>query len=452
MLYALKKNDMLNTIKLRLPVLLPLILMVVLAAGIGFFMSAVNYDWQGLVLVTAIVGIVAFFLIPRLARQENDGGFLLKVMGVSLLLKIAFALMRNWLSFSIYGGLFDAGGYHHYGTLISQYLWDLDFGKIAHFMQWGTKFVDLFTGFVYSIIGPSIYGGYLVYAFLAFLGSYFFYRAFLITFTEGNKKLFAVLVFFFPTILWWANGIGKDALVFLGIGLFAYGAAQIIRNQWQGLLPLTLGLLGTLFIRPHITVILVLAFVLAFFLPVAGKRQVRTATSIIVILAIVVISWFLLPRVMSYINLNEISPQGVMDLLQQQQGHSSVGGAAFQAVDFANPLTYPIAVVNILFRPFPWEAHSLQALIQSLEGVLVIGLVLWRIKSLGKAIASLMSNTYSRFVLIYAIVFIIVFTGVANFGILARERTMFFPFFFMLIAYTPFQTIHDDKVLKVVVK
>jgi hypothetical protein len=38
---------------------------------------------------------------------------------------------------------------------------------------------------------------------------------------------------------------------------------------------------------------------------------------------------------------------------------------------------------------------------------------------------------------------------VANSGIIARERMMFLPFFFMLICFTPFHSHSENKALEV---
>jgi hypothetical protein len=428
---------MLNVSQPRSPSLLLPLLAIALAAGIAFFMVSSDYDWQGMVIVAAAIGILAVFLIPRLARNR-EFGLPAKILAASLLLKLGFAMLRNWTAFVLYGGSADASHYHYQGTLISQDIWRFEWGVIGSHLKWGTSFVELFTGVVYSVTGPSIYAGYLVFAFLAFLGSYYFYRAFQLAFPKGNKWLYVALIFFFPSILYWPNGIGKDALIFLCLGLFAYGGAQLIQSRWRGLLPIALGLVGTLYIRPHIAVILALAFVLAFFLPGAGKRPFRIATFVIILLVVGALAWLVLPQIASYIGLEELSPQGLLDRFQFQAEHTSQGGSAFQAIDIKNPLTYPWVMITLLFRPFPWEAHNALALVQSLEGMLVIGLVMWRINSLGKAIASSISNTYTRFVLIYAIAFTIAFAVVANFGIIARERMMLLPFFFMLISFTPF--------------
>lgn len=438
---------MLDTSRPRSISLLLPVLALALAAGIAFFMAVSDYDWQGFFIVLAAIGLLAVFLVPRLSKKAELPAIILTL---GLLLKLGFAMLRNWAAFILYAGSADAAGYHLQGTLISHDIWHLNFGPVFSHLQWGTSFVEFFTGVVYSITGPSIYAGYLVYALLAFLGSYFFYRAFRLAFPDGNKWLYLFLIFFFPSILYWPNGIGKDSLMFLCLGLFAFGGALMTLGHARGLLWIFLGFLGTLYVRPQIAVILALAFTLGFFLPGVGKRPARTATFIIMLLAVVAIGWLVLPRIASYIGLEDFSPQGLIDRFEFQVGQTTQGGSAFQAIDVKNPLSYPWVLVTLLFRPFPWEAHNTLALIQSLEGVLVLCLVVWRIKSLGKAITSFIYNSYVRFILIYVVAFTIAFAVVANFGIIARERSMFLPFFFMLISFIPFRarkTVMEAPVL-----
>ena len=44
------------------------------------------------------------------------------------------------------------------------------------------------------------------------------------------------------------------------------------------------------------------------------------------------------------------------------------------------------------------------------------------------------TNPYVTFAVVYALAFIIAFAGFANFGILARQRTLMLPFFLVLLA------------------
>jgi hypothetical protein len=434
---------MLKTATLRFQSILSMVGLAILAAFLGLFMTSANYDWQGLLVIGGGLGIISIFLLPRMARVEGD--YILKILVFALLLKFVFSMVNYYFAFSVYGGTADANGYNRTGALIAEYIRHFEFSKVVPYLQWGTDFIHFFTGVIYAITGTSIFGGFLVYAFLSFLGSYYFYRAFRIAFPEGNKWLFAGLVFFFPSILYWPSAIGKDAVMFLCLGLFAYGGSQLIQDRRQGLIPLGLGFLGALWIRPHIATISIVAFAFAFFLPGSRKQHFRPATYIVGLIAVVALAWFLLPKVMAFLNLSELSPNQIIGFMQQYQGYSSQSGASFQAINLNNPLTYLMTPINLLFRPFLWEAHNIQAIVESLEGVFLLCLAAWRITFLGRAVASSTSNTYSRYVLIYIVAFVIIFAAIVNFGTLARERVMLQPFFFMLICYGPSKLMEKQK-------
>ena len=225
--------------------------------------------------------------------------------------------------------------------------------------------------------------------------------------------------------------------MFLFLGLFAYGCSQLMQNRLRGLMPLALGFMGALWIRPHVAAMSILAFGLAFFLPGARKQRLRPTTSVIGLLAVGGLAWAFLPQIMDFLSLEGLSLDEVIAFMQQQQQSTSYGGSALQVTDLSNPLIYLMSPITLLFRPFPWEAHNLQALVESSLGVFILGLILWRAKNLGRAIASSISSRYLRYVLIYIIAFVIIFSALANLGLLARERVMLLPFFFMLVSYSP---------------
>ncbi len=434
---------MLKVATLRFQSILNLAFLVFLAAFLGLFIAGANYDWQGLLLVGGGLGILAVFLLPRLARSEGEG--FLKVLVFALLLKLVFAMVNYYIAFVIYG-VADASMYHRSGIIISNYIWNFQFDKVALFLNWSTDFIKFFTGVIYAIIGPSIFGGYLVFTFLSFLGSYYFYRAFRLAFPDGSKGLYAALIFFFPTILFWSSAIGKDALMSLSLGLLAYGGAKVIVNwKWSGIIPLALGFTGALWVRPHIAAISIVALALAFLLP-GGKRQHFNPAVYIIGLAMVAgLAWYLLPQVMSFLNLKQLSSGEIIDYLYNFQIGSGLGGSAYQGFNLYNPVSYFLGPITVLFRPFPWEAHNLQALMESLAAIFLLFLILWRIKSVGRAIASLITNTYSRYIIFYFIAFTLIFTAIVNFGTLVRERVMIQPFLFMLISYNPSRLIEKPK-------
>lgn len=419
------------------------------ALAVGLFMARTDYDWQGLALLIPVAGFIALFLLPRMARLEA-GSFFFRILMAGFVLKMAFCMVKVLFGFGVYGGSADWIGYHRSGTAVAEYIWRFDFGPVVSLLQFGTDFLEFFTGVVYALIGPTLYGGHLFYGVLAFLGSYFYYKAFRVAFPQGNRRLYAVLIFLFPSILYWANGITKDALMLLAIGLSAYGSALLLRQRLWGLAPLLAGLAGTLWIRPHIAAMLALALAAALLPGFGGKRKAASVLSYVLRFAVVVgLIYFVLPRALTFLGLEQLSYDSLMEYMKLRQAQTFTGGSAFQTYGILEPLGFPFALMTLLFRPFPWEAHNLQALVQAMEGVLVMGLVLWRIKSIGRGLAASVSDPFSRFGLLYMVAFTIAFSTVGNFGIVVRERDMFLPFLFMLVAYGASDARNDDTKRKV---
>jgi len=90
--------------------------------------------------------------------------------------------------------------------------------------------------------------------------------------------------------------------------------------------------------------------------------------------------------------------------------------------------------VTILFRPFPFEVHNAQAAITALESSLLLCLTLARRRAIWHAVRHLRRWPYVAFILVYSGLFVVAFSSIANFGILARERTQLLPFFLVLLA------------------
>ena len=63
----------------------------------------------------------------------------------------------------------------------------------------------------------------------------------------------------------------------------------------------------------------------------------------------------------------------------------------------ASPTGIPIAVMNVLFRPFLWEAHNMAALISALEVLLIWGLVWFRRRELRAALRVWRKDRMLRF-------------------------------------------------------
>ena len=74
-------------------------------------------------------------------------------------------------------------------------------------------------------------GGFLVFAWIGFLGLLLFWRAFRIGVPDGDGRRYMILVLFLPSLLYWPSAIGKEAWMMLGLGLCAYGIACVFQRR-----------------------------------------------------------------------------------------------------------------------------------------------------------------------------------------------------------------------------
>ncbi len=395
-------------------------------------MDAEDYTMPGFLVTGLVLAIgVGIFLIPRLARGE-DQSFVLSLLYLGFAAKMVGALVRMSLARNIFG-LQDVRVYDRIGAQIAIQIYTLDFGTIIGNLEVGTKFTRLYTGVIYAIFGPSVYGAYLVFGLISFLGSYFFFKAFRVAFPDARHRLFGMLVFLYPSVLYWSNGVGKDALMALFLGLCAFGSAVLLmRSKLSGLVPLGLGLAGAVSVRPHVAGMLVLGLMAAFLIRRAGGDRRARMVQVLVLTGGLVLALAATPALLHYVGLSDLSLDAAQAYFAGDEGE---GGSAFTAPPLTDPMFFPTAVVTVLFRPFILEAHNLPTLIQSVDGVLLAALLVWRFPSLWQALRSVRSSPYVLYILVFLALLIPALMVIGNFGTLARERSMVIPFLLMLLAF-----------------
>jgi hypothetical protein len=272
---------------------------------------------------------------------------------------------------------------------------------------------------------------------------WFFYRAFVIACPEGNRRRYALLVFFLPSLLFWPSSIGKEAWMTLGIGLAAWGAARVLTHRRGGITAAALGLAALAEVRPHIALILAIAAFMAILFRRPPKGA--TVTSPLAKLAVIVAAGMALIVVMnqteSFFNLDTFNADSVQATLDRASSQTSEGGSVFDSstpkTDFS-PSELPMATVSVLFRPFPWEAHNSQSLIAGVEGAALLLLFVFSGRRLIGAIRSFIRTPYVVLCTVYSVVFIYGFSSFANFGVLTRQRVQVLPFVLVLICLPPF--------------
>lgn len=390
-----------------------------------------SWEWPGFLLVVLFVicAAVAVSLshAPRTLRN---------ILVVALLLRALGVVGRYEMVFNYYDGLGDSAQYFLEGSAIAAELRDLNFSVLSleedQSQWWGTPFVTKVTGVVVALIGPTIRGSFLVFSLLAFLGLCLLVAAFASAFPERASWAYGRWVFFLPSLWFWPSSIGKEALIVLATGLFVYGFVG--RREAFHWLPLGAGLLLAFAIRPHFAMVLVLGAAAAHWMGrVKGNFLVRVAEALVLL----VISSFIVSRGLGEFGIEGLDQESIQGYMQWRSGLSSVGGSRVEAAGIG-VTSVPLALVNTLLRPFPWEVRSLPTVLASGELLLFWGLVYRRRRQLLPALRAWRNSRMSRLALPLLLIYLLMLGMVmGNLGIIARQRTPAWPLLLLWLEAAP---------------
>lgn len=136
----------------------------------------------------------------------------------------------------------------------------------------------------------------------------------------------------------------------------------------------------------------------------------------------------------AFLGVDTITPESVSAAINESAGQTVGGGSEFTPFPIRSPLDVIPATVTVLFRPFVWEAHNPQVVVTAVEGMFMLLLLLASWRRLRAVPSMLRKVPYVTFSLVYTALFVFAFSGFANFGILARQRSLILPFLLVLLA------------------
>ena len=408
----------------------------VILVALGYGMNHTSYLVWGGFWVAPVLLVLSLPVANRAARLDGDavGRIVLVAAGVKVLVA---PLLRYWMAFGLYGGSSDAALYHRSGAVLAPLFRDgiyRDLGEMS-----GTRFIEILTGHVYALTGPTRLGGFMVFSWFSFLGLYLFYRAFRTAYPAGDGRRYALLVFFFPTLFFWPSSIGKEAFMLLALGAATVGAAQLIAGRFRGLVWLGLGLWGAAVVRPHMALIVAAGLLLAAPLALLRggaereRRQRGRLGSALILVAVLGAGSGLVGVAEEFFGLDALNAQTAQDQLDETTRRSGERGSTFTSYSPSNPVGFVLSGVTVLFRPFPFEVRSPQAVLTSLEGLGLLALSVMALRRLAHLPRELLRQPYLVFAVVYSCAFIFAFSSIVNFGILARQRSQLLPLLFVVL-------------------
>jgi len=395
----------------------------------------------GTVPLHALVVAVALFAVTvpialRFANREGQRWLLPLVLG-SLALHFLGSAMQIAVVRAFYSNVADFHLYDGQGAALSEG-WHHGIWTVPDLELPGTGTVSIITGLVYALVGVDQLGGFLVFSWFSLLGLMAFYRAFRIALPDAQHGRYAVLIFLLPSLWYWPSAAGKEAVMLLALGLMTLGAAHLLRSRWWGLVSLLGGsLLGAL-IRPHEVALVFGSFAVAAVTRRVARRTLATPVWRVAALLLVLVGGGVLAIVTArFLGITGFDSASIAHAInganQGLQGEGEGYGSSHSTWSI-NPLYFPVDVYIVLFLPLPFQVASATQAIAALENLSILALIAYSWRSVVSVPRQLRESPFVVMCLIYAIGFLYLFAALGNVGLLARERTLLFPFLFVLLA------------------
>lgn len=408
-------------------------------AALFVAMALTSYQTWGALFLSPILIAVSLPLLSRQASKEGDGR-IFRILLIALIAKLIGALVAYYVAFDVYGGVADAAVYHNRGLHIAERFRQGNFDTGLTSIE-GTSFPSFLNGIIYTIIGPTKLGGFLVHSWLGFWGLFFFYRAFLSAVPNGNSRHYALLLFFLPSLLMWSSLMGKEPWMVMTLGISSFGIARLLSGRaLRGLLIAGLGLWLSAIVRPHLSAMVAIAAAAAYLLarPRSELRQLAPIAKTVGLVAVLVVASILVARTDRFLKKSRVdTDKGLVSALEDNSRRADTGGSRFAPAIVRSPAGIPRAAITVLFRPFVFEVNNVQGMVAALEGLFLAGFCLLRFRWGWQALLSVRRQPYVAFALVFTAVFILGFSSIPNFGLLVRERVQLLPFFLVLFSIPP---------------
>ncbi len=157
------------------------------------------------VAVVVVLALVTQPIIRHMVRVEGDQR-LRRILTWSFALHLLGAPLQIFVVNHFYHGVADYVQYTHASSVIGDNFRHFNFSirgshEGSHLI--GNGGLTIVGGIVMVFVGSNELGTFLVFAWMSFIGAPGFYWAFSITFPDADKRRYALMLFFLPSLLFW---------------------------------------------------------------------------------------------------------------------------------------------------------------------------------------------------------------------------------------------------------
>ncbi|WP_309561442.1 hypothetical protein [Christiangramia sp. SM2212] len=234
------------------------------------------------------------------------------------------------------------------------------------------------------------------------------------------------LILFFPNMHFWSASLGKGALIFFGLMLFAFSISRPMERKFG----LILSSLLVFAIRPHMFLLICVGGLYGLYF---GKNLISKRYKVFGGLAILLGLILIQDKILAVVNLGN-SNNLIGDFLEFSSNRSDKLSTATSGLNMAG-YSLPEKIFTFWFRPLFLDAPGFLGVIVSIENLIYL-LLFGKILKLNffkfwKNAPSHVKSCLMIFVLTsFAMTFIM-----SNLGIMIRQKTMIMYFMFFVIYY-----------------
>lgn len=221
----------------------------------------------------------------------------------------------------------------------------------------------------HGLLHPLTLGNYYLHIFFIAIVSLFaslnFYKLFK-GILDLPQPVLLICCFFLPSLTFWTSGLHKDAYVYYALSLLFLGMYQLgqnLNNSTGYFKVITALLLVGLF--RHYLLVLIMPATIAYIISLKQQKQLLLTYSAVYV---VFLGFFMVVS-------NYLLDLQIFQVLADKQAAfmAETGGSSIKDISSLNPSflgiigAIPIAIVNVMARPFLWECADFLQLLASIE-------------------------------------------------------------------------------------
>ena len=288
----------------------------------------------------------------------------------------------------------------------------------------GTAFVDFLTKVLYQFFGLSFVGLFFVFNLFGVVGLLAFDASLRAATINKNYfiKSIATMFVLLPSVSFWSSSIGKDSISFMSVGLILWCSLNL--KDRIGLLVFSMVLM--LFVRPHISLMMLIASAVAILYDPLTSRKVKTFIMSFILMGLAI----LFPFVIDFSGYSDgFNIVEVTDFIEVRQGFNMEGGGG---IDISN-MTLFEQLIAYMFRPFAFEVDNIFSAAAAFDNTILLCLFIYYALNLFSSRKSILKEN-RVFLWVYAcLVWSLLAMTTSNMGIALRQKWMFAPMLIFLI-------------------